>query len=152
MEMSNNQERSTSWAIQSLWRIHLYMMRFGASLMLALRLASYSDLVKEMEEVTYCTGKRNVYWTFSMEYYIDLLRAVLNGWAQMSKPYSDRFRFAFDVNHITAATRNKAAHEGQPDMYGLEGPDEPLTNILLTGRGKTHCRTSKRHRLCHSWA
>lgn len=98
-----------------------------------LRLASYSDLIKEMEEVTYCTGKRNVYWTFSMEYDIDLLRVVLNGWAQMTKPYSERFRFAFDVNHITAAMRNKAAHEGQPNLYGLEGPDEPLTNILLTG-------------------
>ncbi|KAB8217744.1 hypothetical protein BDV33DRAFT_176750 [Aspergillus novoparasiticus] len=97
-----------------------------------LRLADNSDLASEMAQVTDSTGKRNSYWTLAMEYDINLLRSAFELWARKTKPLANRFRFAFDVNHITPAMRNKAAREGRHNVYGLEGPDEPLTNILLT--------------------
>ncbi|KAL4971421.1 hypothetical protein BDW66DRAFT_155678 [Aspergillus desertorum] len=97
-----------------------------------LRLASYRDLAEEMRVVTFTGDRRNAYWTFSMEYDIDLLKSVYSLWAQRTEPYAERFHFAFDVNHITPMMRNKSAREGIPNMYALEGADEPLTNILLT--------------------
>lgn len=99
-----------------------------------LRLADNSSLAEEMAEVTDCRGKRITWWTFCMEYDIDLLKAAFTLWTQMTEPYADHFRTAFDVNHITPAMRNKAAREDMGNVYGLEGPDEPLTNILLTGQ------------------
>ncbi|KAI1390871.1 uncharacterized protein F4822DRAFT_442108 [Hypoxylon trugodes] len=97
-----------------------------------LRLADYSALAEEMTEVTDSRGKRNAYWTLAMEYDINLLKSACALWAKMTEPHANHFRFAFDVNHITATMRNKAAREGVGNIYGLEGPDKPLTNILLT--------------------
>lgn len=97
-----------------------------------LRLADNSALAAEIAEVTDSKGKRNMYWTFSMEYDINLLKSVYTLWAGKTEPYAGRSRFALDINHITPVMRNKASREGQGNMYGLEGPDEPLTNILLT--------------------
>lgn len=107
-------------------------LRSIPSAMNTLRLADNSDLASEMAQITDSRGKRNSYWTLSMEYNISLLRSAFELWAKKTSPFEDRFRFAFDVNHITAAMRNKAAREGRHNLYGLEGPDEPLTNILLT--------------------
>ncbi|KAE8156552.1 hypothetical protein BDV40DRAFT_305962 [Aspergillus tamarii] len=97
-----------------------------------LRLADYSNLAAEMQNVTDSRGKRNAYWTVCMAYDLDLLRSAYTAWAQITEPYAKRLRFAFDVNHITPAMRNKGAGEGYGNVYGLEGPNEPLTNILLT--------------------
>ncbi|GAT20537.1 FAD binding domain-containing protein [Aspergillus luchuensis] len=97
-----------------------------------LRLAEYSNLAAEMQEVTDSRGKRNAYWTVCIGYNIDLLKSAYVAWAQITEPYAKRLRFAFDVNHITPAMRNKGADEGYENVYGLEGPNEPLTNILLT--------------------
>ncbi|KAL4766866.1 hypothetical protein BDW60DRAFT_212518 [Aspergillus nidulans var. acristatus] len=97
-----------------------------------LRLAEYSNLAEEMQQVTDCRGMRNAYWTVCMGYNIHLLRAAYANWARITQPYVGRLRFAFDVNHITPAMRNQAARKGSGNLYGLEGPDEPLTIILLT--------------------
>ncbi|CAG9946944.1 unnamed protein product [Clonostachys rosea f. rosea IK726] len=77
-----------------------------------LRLDQYSGLAKEMQEVTNCRGERNTYWTLAMRYDIRLLKDCYELWARMTKAYEDRFRFAFDVNHITPAMRNQAAGRG----------------------------------------
>ncbi|KAK0120262.1 hypothetical protein ONS95_011667 [Cadophora gregata] len=99
-----------------------------------LRLADYSNLALEMAEMTNTRNRRNAYWTLTMEYDILLLRSALDLWVQTTEPHSSRFQTAFDVNHITPAMRNRASREeGLGDLYGLEGPDIPLTLILLTG-------------------
>lgn len=98
-----------------------------------LRLADYSDLASEMAEVTDSTGKRNAYWTLAVEYDIDLIRSIYELWVQTTEPHVNQARFALDLNHITPAMRNRAARDGVPNVYGLEGPDVPLINILLTG-------------------
>lgn len=98
-----------------------------------LRLADYSDLASEMAEATDSTGKRNAYWTLAVEYDIDLVRSIYELWARTTEPHTNRARFALDLNHITPAMRNRAARQGVPNVYGLEGPDWPLINILLTG-------------------
>jgi len=102
------------------------------SLVNSLRVADYSDLATEMAERTNSRGRRNAYWTLSMEYDIDLIRSIYNLFNETSRRYNDRYRFALDFNHITPTMRNKAAREGTGNVYGLEGPDEPLTNVLIT--------------------
>lgn len=97
------------------------------------RVAQYSNLASEMAEATDVRGKRNAYWTLAMEYDISLLRSALELWDRATKPHHPQFRMAFDVNHITPAMRNKSSREGLGDLYGLAGPDVPLTNILITG-------------------
>ncbi|KAJ3456020.1 hypothetical protein MRS44_016043 [Fusarium solani] len=90
------------------------------------------SLASEMADMTDTQGKRNAYWTLAMEYNINLLKSIYELWAQTTRPYATRFQLAMDVNHITPAMRNKAAREGVGNLYGLEGPEFPLTNILLT--------------------
>ncbi|KAL4769304.1 hypothetical protein BDW60DRAFT_210228 [Aspergillus nidulans var. acristatus] len=97
-----------------------------------LRLADYSNLAAEMAEVTDSRGKRNAYWTLAMGYDINLIKSVYDVWAKMTEPCGDRLRFALDLNHITPAMRNKAAADGRGNVYGLEGPDTPMINVLLT--------------------
>lgn len=97
-----------------------------------LRVSDYSELATEMAEATNSRGKRNAYWTLSMEYDIDLVRSVYDVFTQTTNRYLNRYRFALDFNHITPAMRNQAAREGTANVYGLEGPDEHLTNILIT--------------------
>ncbi|KAH7177106.1 hypothetical protein EDB81DRAFT_864428 [Dactylonectria macrodidyma] len=100
------------------------------SVMNTLRLADYSALAAEVAEVTDSGGQRNGYWTTAMEYDINLLKAVYKLWAE--KTETCRMKTVLDFNHITPGMRNKAAREGKRNLYGLEGPDEPLSNILLT--------------------
>ncbi|KAM5372615.1 hypothetical protein ACJZ2D_007389 [Fusarium nematophilum] len=102
------------------------------SLLSTLRLADYSALATEMANTTDSRGKRNAYWTLALQYDIGLLRAIYNLWAGNTEPYASRFQLVLDMNHITPAMRNKAAREGAGNLYGLEGPELPLTNILLT--------------------
>lgn len=97
-----------------------------------LRLADNSNLATEMAEVTYSRGKRNAYWTQAMDYDIDLVKAIYALYVEKSEPFVQEFRMALDFNHITPAMRNRAARRGTGNVYGLEGPDMPLSNVLLT--------------------
>ncbi|KAL2071017.1 hypothetical protein VTL71DRAFT_14043 [Oculimacula yallundae] len=98
-----------------------------------LRVAHYSDLAQEMTVATDCSNKRNMYWTLAMEYDIKLLRSALEIWIEGTALSTEKFSTAFDVNHITPAMRNKSSRNGLGNLYGLEGANVPLTNILLTG-------------------
>ncbi|KAJ4206408.1 hypothetical protein NW759_014197 [Fusarium solani] len=107
-------------------------LRLVPSLFSTLRLDDCSSLATEVAEVTDSRGKRNTYWTLAMEYDIVLLKSVYELWARTTKPHASRFELTLDINHITPAMRNKAARESRGNLYGLEGANEPLTNIMLT--------------------
>lgn len=99
-----------------------------------LRFANQSDLAREMMELTDIGGLRTAWWTFCMEYSIDLLRSVFRLWCERTEIYDENWGFAIDINHITPTMRNKAAREGPGEIYGLQGDDEPLTNVLLVAQ------------------
>jgi hypothetical protein len=96
------------------------------------RLTDLSDVANEVAVTTDSRGKRNMYWTHSFKYEIDLLKAVYKLWAKRSEQYADRFRFALSINHIPGNMRVKAEREGHPNVYGLGGDESVLMNILFT--------------------
>ncbi|KAF4435962.1 FAD binding domain-containing [Fusarium acutatum] len=97
----------------------------------SLRLDDYSNLTVEMQEVTDSRGQRNAWWTFAFEYDIDLLKSVYRVWRQRTE--ACQFSISLDINLLTPEVRNKAAREGFPNAYGLEGPDGTyLINALLS--------------------
>lgn len=95
------------------------------------RLTDISDLANEVAVTTDCRGKRNMYWTHTLHYDIDVLKAVYDLWAKRSQRHKHEFRSAMSVNHMPWAIRNGGTREGNPNVYGLEG-DGILLNILLT--------------------
>lgn len=97
-----------------------------------LRIDSNSNLAKEEAEATDSRGVRNLYWVLVMDYNLEVMKKIYAYWKEKTTPYVGRISISLDFNHITPAMRNKAARDGNPNIYNLEGPDEPLSNILLT--------------------
>lgn len=97
-----------------------------------LRLCNNSDLAIEQAKATDATGMRNAYWTNSMEYEPELLKDIYRMWIEKTEVVGEKFHAALDYNHIAPRQRNQAPHMSCANVYGLEGPDEPLINVLLT--------------------
>ncbi|KAI9150859.1 hypothetical protein HJFPF1_10636 [Paramyrothecium foliicola] len=98
----------------------------------SLRLANYSGLAEEETEITSSRGRRNSGWTHAIEYDIDLIKLILDFWTDTTESISKEIDAGLDFNIITPGMRNSAAQAGNGNVLGLEGPDEPLINILFT--------------------
>ncbi|PIA94128.1 hypothetical protein CB0940_08906 [Cercospora beticola] len=93
------------------------------------RLASSFDFETEMAEMTYVTAKRNIYWTICMQYNKDLLKAAFEIWQKSTAGPPASAAPAFDIQFLAPALRNKSAREGLGELFGIQGPDEPLVNL-----------------------
>ncbi|KAH7259896.1 hypothetical protein B0J15DRAFT_524793 [Fusarium solani] len=97
-----------------------------------LRLANYSDLSDEQAKAIDSRGRRNAGWTQAIEFDIDLIKSVVDFWIKTTEDISKRVDAGLDFNIITPGMRNWAARNGTANAMGLEGPDEPLINIMLS--------------------
>ncbi|PPJ53095.1 hypothetical protein CBER1_11651 [Cercospora berteroae] len=78
------------------------------------------------------TAKRNIYWTICMEYDQDLLNAAFDIWQKSTAAPPPSAAPALDIQSLAPALRNKSAREGFGELFGIQGPDEPLLNLNVS--------------------
>ncbi|RKK69635.1 hypothetical protein BFJ69_g12576 [Fusarium oxysporum] len=94
-----------------------------------LRLANHSEFAKEMEQITDTRGKRNLYWTRTFSFDIELLKSIYGLWVKTSDSYADRLTAALDAQLIYPKMRKDSS---AGSLFGLDDSDDVLQLIVLS--------------------
>ncbi|KAG7424939.1 Bifunctional solanapyrone synthase [Fusarium oxysporum f. sp. raphani] len=94
-----------------------------------LRLANHSEFAKEMEQITDTRGKRNLYWTRTFSFDIELLKSIYGLWVKISDSYADRLTAALDAQLIYPKMRKDSS---AGSLFGLDDSDDVLQLIVLS--------------------
>jgi FAD/FMN-containing dehydrogenase len=94
-----------------------------------IRLANHSEFAKEMEQITDTRGKRNLYWTRTFGFDIELLKSIYRLWVKTSESYADRLTAALDAQLIYPKMRKDSS---TGSLFGLDDSDDVLQLIVLS--------------------
>ncbi|KAF5554154.1 FAD binding domain-containing protein [Fusarium mexicanum] len=94
-----------------------------------LRIANHSDFAKEMEQITDTRAKRNLYWTRTFGFDIELLKSIYELWVKISDAYADRLTAALDAQLIYPKMR-KGPSAGS--LFGLDDSNDVLQLIVIS--------------------
>ncbi|KAG5754941.1 hypothetical protein H9Q69_010561 [Fusarium xylarioides] len=82
----------------------------------------------EMEIITDTRAKRNLYWTRTFGFDIELLKSIYRLWVKISDAYGDRLRAALDAQLIYPKMR-KGSSAGS--LFGIDDSDDVLQLIVI---------------------
>ncbi|KAI3578755.1 hypothetical protein IWW34DRAFT_911797 [Fusarium oxysporum f. sp. albedinis] len=94
-----------------------------------LRLANHSEFAKETEQITDKRGKRNLYWTRTFSFDIELLNSIYGLWVKISDSYADRLTAALDAQLIYPKMLKDSS---AGSLFGLDDSDDVLQLIVLS--------------------
>ncbi|EXK25805.1 hypothetical protein FOMG_17576 [Fusarium oxysporum f. sp. melonis 26406] len=94
-----------------------------------LRIANHSDFAKEMEQITDTRSKRNLYWTRTFNFDVELLKSIYGLWVNISEAYADRLTAALDAQLIYPKMR-KGSSAGR--LFGLDDSEDVLQLIVIS--------------------
>ncbi|CZR44005.1 uncharacterized protein FPRO_13813 [Fusarium proliferatum ET1] len=94
-----------------------------------LRIANHSDFAKEMEQITDTRAKRNLYWTRTFGFDLELLRSIYGLWVKISEAYTEQLTAALDAQLIYPKMR-KGSSAGS--LFGLDDSDDVLQLIVIS--------------------
>lgn len=94
-----------------------------------LRMANHSEFAKEMEQITDTRGRRNLYWTRTFSFDIELLKSIYGLWVKISDSYADRLTAALDAQLIYPKMRKDSS---AGSLFGLDDSDDVLQLIVLS--------------------